>query len=53
MDVSKIQKYTITDAPEDFLKTHPYFRKYGEKNYFLQSEFPIRKGDFQEDKSHS
>lgn len=51
MDVSKIQKYTITDAPEDFLKTHPYFRKYGEKIIFYRVSFPSEKEIFKKIKA--
>ena len=51
IDVSKIQKYTITDAPEDFLKTHPYFRKYGEKIIFYRVSFPSEKEIFKKIKA--
>ena len=51
MDVSKIQKYAITDAPEDFLKTHPYFRKYGEKIIFYRVSFPSEKEIFKKIKA--
>ena len=51
MDVSKIQKYAITDAPEDFLKTHPYFRKYREKIIFYRVSFPSEKEIFKKIKA--
>ena len=51
MDVSKIQKYAIIDVPEDFLKTHPYFRKYGEKIIFYRVSFPSEKEIFKKIKA--
>ena len=31
LDVSKIAKYTLADAPEEWLKTHPYFKYSADK----------------------
>lgn len=46
IDVNNVPKYTLKDAPEDFLKTHPYFRKYGEKIIFYRISFPSDKEIF-------
>ncbi|MDO4764157.1 MAG: hypothetical protein Q4A00_07230 [Flavobacteriaceae bacterium] len=43
---SKIQKYTLKDAPEDFLKRHPYFRKFADKIIFYRVSFPSDKEIF-------
>ena len=43
MDASKIQKYSLKDAPEDFLKNHPYFRRYGDKIIFFRITYPEEK----------
>ena len=46
MDASKIQKYSLKDAPEDFLKNHPYFRRYGDKIIFFRITYPEEKEIF-------
>lgn len=51
LDTSGIPKYTLLDAPEDFLKTHPYFRKYGEKIIYFRITFPSEKEIFKKIKA--
>ena len=46
LDTSKIQKYSLKDAPEDFLKNHPYFRRYGDKIIFFRITYPEEKEIF-------
>lgn len=46
LDVSKIQKYTLKEAPEDFLKNHPYFRKYASKIMYYRISFSSDKDIF-------
>ena len=35
-----IEKYTLTKAPEDWLKNHPYFRYYANKIIYFRLEYP-------------
>lgn len=51
MDASKIQKYSLKDAPEDFLKNHPYFRRYGDKIIFFRITYPEEKEIFKKIKA--
>lgn len=51
LDNSKIQKYNLLDAPDEFLKSHPYFRKYGEKIIFYRVSFPNEKEIFKKIKA--
>ena len=51
MDASKIQKYLLKDAPEDFLKNHPYFRRYGDKIIFFRITYPEEKEIFKKIKA--
>lgn len=53
LDNSKIQKYSLRDVPEYFLKTHPYFRKYGEKIIFYRITFSEEKEIFRKIKATS
>ena len=46
LDTSKIQKHSLKDAPEDFLKNHPYFRRYGDKIIFFRITYPEEKEIF-------
>ena len=51
MDASKIQKYSLKDASEDFLKNHPYFRRYGDKIIFFRITYPEEKEIFKKIKA--
>ena len=51
LDTSKIQKYSLKDAPEDFLKNHPYFRRYGDKIIFFRITYPEEKEIFKKIKA--
>ena len=51
MDASKIQQYSLKDAPEDFLKNHPYFRRYGDKIIFFRITYPEEKEIFKKIKA--
>ncbi len=53
LDTSKIQKYSLKDAPEDFLKNHPYFRRYGDKIIFFRITYPEEKEIFKKIKATS
>lgn len=46
LNATGITKYSITNAPEDFLKTHPYFRRYGDKIIYFRITFPSEKEIF-------
>ena len=35
-----VQKYSLLDAPEDWLKNHPYFRYYANKIIYYRISFP-------------
>ena len=47
----RIQKYSLKEAPEEFLKTHPYFRKYGDKIIFYRITFSEEKDIFKKIKA--
>ena len=51
LDTSKIQKHSLKDAPEDFLKNHPYFRRYGDKIIFFRITYPEEKEIFKKIKA--
>lgn len=51
LDASKIQRYSLKDAPEDFLKNHPYFRRYGDKIIFFRITYPEEKEIFKKIKA--
>lgn len=36
----KIKKYSLVDAPESWLKTHPYFRYYADKIIYYRITYP-------------
>lgn len=36
LNISTVQKYTLTDAPEEWLKNHPYFKYSAEKIIFYR-----------------
>lgn len=40
LDISKVQKYTLVDAPEEWLKTHPYFKYSADKIIFHRITYP-------------
>ena len=45
-NTAKVQKYSLIDAPESFLKSHPYFKYSAEKIIFLRVSFPNEKEIF-------
>lgn len=51
LDTSKIQKHSLKDAPDDFLKNHPYFRRYGDKIIFFRITYPEEKEIFKKIKA--
>ncbi|MBP2615995.1 helix-hairpin-helix domain-containing protein [Chryseobacterium jejuense] len=40
LDTSNVPKYTLTDAPEDWLKDHPYFKYSADKIIFYRTTYP-------------
>ncbi|WP_262152331.1 helix-hairpin-helix domain-containing protein [Chryseobacterium foetidum] len=40
LDVSKVQKYSLTEAPEEWLKNHPYFKYSADKIIFYRMSNP-------------
>ena len=40
LDVSDIQKYTLADAPEEWLRNHPYFKYSADKILFYRVTYP-------------
>lgn len=40
LDASKITKYRLADAPEDWLKNHPYFKYSADKIIYYRTTYP-------------
>lgn len=40
LDASGVPKYTLTDAPEEWLKDHPYFKYSADKIIFYRTTYP-------------
>ncbi|RXM53596.1 MULTISPECIES: helix-hairpin-helix domain-containing protein [unclassified Chryseobacterium] len=40
LDASTVPKYTLADAPEDWLKDHPYFKYSADKIIFYRTTYP-------------
>lgn len=40
LDNSSVQRYTLTDAPEDWLKSHPYFRYSADRIIYYRVSHP-------------
>lgn len=40
LDASNVPKYTLADAPEDWLKDHPYFKYSADKIIFYRTTYP-------------
>ncbi len=40
LDTSKVQKYTLVNAPEEWLKNHPYFKYSADKIIFYRITYP-------------
>ncbi|MET3037285.1 helix-hairpin-helix domain-containing protein [Chryseobacterium sp. NRRL B-14859] len=40
LDASGVQKYTLTEAPEEWLKNHPYFKYSADKIIFYRVTYP-------------
>lgn len=43
LNTNNIQKYTLLEAPEDWLKNHPYFRYYANKIIYFRISYPNEK----------
>lgn len=43
LDVSGVQKYSLVDAPEDWLRNHPYFKYSADKIIFYRITYPNEK----------
>ncbi|CAD7797724.1 hypothetical protein CHRY9390_00217 [Chryseobacterium aquaeductus] len=43
LDNSKVQRYTLIDAPEEWLKNHPYFKYSADKIIFYRTSNPDEK----------
>jgi hypothetical protein len=39
LDVSNVPKYTLTEAPEEWLKDHPYFKYSADKIIFYRTTY--------------
>lgn len=46
LDVSNVPKYTLADAPEEWLKDHPYFKYSADKIIFYRVTYPDDKKIF-------
>ena len=46
LKTDEIKKYTLTDAPENWLKDHPYFKYYADKSLFFRLSYPDDKKIF-------
>ena len=40
LDASKVEKYTLVDAPEEWLKNHPYFKYSADKIIYYRINNP-------------
>jgi DNA uptake protein ComE-like DNA-binding protein len=40
LDASSVAKYSLTDAPEEWLKNHPYFKYSADKIIFYRATYP-------------
>ncbi|WP_232815629.1 hypothetical protein [Chryseobacterium capnotolerans] len=40
LDTSSVPKYTLADAPEEWLKDHPYFKYSADKIIFYRITYP-------------
>ncbi|WP_027378122.1 helix-hairpin-helix domain-containing protein [Kaistella palustris] len=43
LDISGVQKYNLLDAPEEWLKSHPYFKYSADKIIFYRITYPNEK----------
>ncbi|HOB25416.1 MAG TPA: hypothetical protein PKI04_11105, partial [Kaistella sp.] len=46
LNTENVQKYTLTDAPESWLKNHPYFKYYADKIIYYRISFTNEKKFF-------
>ena len=46
LNPNNITKYNLTDAPEEWLKNHPYFKYYANKILFFRVTYPSEKEIF-------
>ena len=46
LNTNNITKYNLTDAPEEWLKNHPYFKYYANKILFFRVTYPSEKEIF-------
>ncbi len=40
LHTDKVEKYTLTEAPENWLKQHPYFKYYADKIIYFRLSYP-------------
>ena len=43
LDTENIEKYTLVDAPESWLKNHPYFKYYADKIIYFRTSYSDQK----------
>lgn len=46
LNIINVQKYNLIEAPEDWLKNHPYFRYYANKILYFRVSYPTEKEVF-------
>lgn len=46
LNIANVQKYNLIEAPEDWLKNHPYFRYYANKILYFRVSYPTEKEVF-------
>lgn len=46
LNTQNVKKYKLTDAPENWLKSHPYFKYYADKIIFYRITYPDEKKIF-------
>jgi len=40
LHTDKVEKYALTEAPENWLKQHPYFKYYADKIIYFRLSYP-------------
>lgn len=46
LNIANVQKFNLIDAPEDWLKNHPYFKYYANKIIYYRISYPTEKEVF-------
>lgn len=46
LNIANVQKYNLIEAPEDWLKNHPYFKYYANKILYFRVSYPTEKEVF-------